>query len=103
MEKIEFEFQGKGRDGDVLVVDGQLPNFRTEAMPAYAQTLPRAPRLEKDQRAVLVYDGSQVVWRVRQNGVSRGESAGTSLVMIIAVVVAYDKFKKWRDQKDQGD
>lgn len=95
MARIEFEIAGKAKDGDVLVVDGSLPNFRTEAMPAYAQTLPKAPRLEQDQRAILVYDGNNVQWKVKQTGVSRGETAGISLMTVIFVVVTYDKLKKW--------
>lgn len=95
MARTEFEFQGTGRDGDFIVVDGQLPNLRTESFPAYVQTLPKAPRLKQGERAVLTYEGKNVYWRIRQPGVSRGESAGISIITVIVVVIAYDRIKKW--------
>jgi hypothetical protein len=92
---IDLEIIGKAKDGDVLVVDGQLPNFRTETMPAYVQTLPKAPKLEKGQRAVLSYEGNQVYWKVKEaKGVSGGQSAGISFLMVAGMIFAYHRWQK---------
>lgn len=108
MPRINLEFEGKGRDGDILVVDGQLPNFRTEAMPAYIQTLPKAPKLAPGQRAVLLMEGKgktqDMYWKVREpKGITGGQSAGISIGTVIAAIIIYDRAKAWWENRDGAD
>lgn len=92
---LELSFEGKAEDGDILVVDGAFPNFRTEKMPAYVQTFPKVPRLEKGQKAILVYEGNEIKWHVKDaKGISRSESAGTSFFVMVIGFFIYKWFTK---------
>lgn len=97
MARIEFDLQGKGREGDLLVVDrGGLPNLRTEAFPSYIQTLPKAPKLKEGQRAILSYEGNQVYWKVREpRGVTGGEATSLSLLSFIPMYILC----RWAEKK----
>ena len=97
-----IEIKGWGEDGQMLVACGDKALcFENKPAPIIYKThspLPPVPKVETGQPSFLGIQDGQPAW-VTKKGVTANQSAGISLLTVLAIVIAYDKYKKRKGEK----